>query len=88
MNDFPRADAFKTRHIAPLKTKVVYGVAITGRIAGDQAAIVGPDVDSAMRSARRQFGDHISADGAQETVLMSTVQFEELLRLAGITEAS
>jgi hypothetical protein len=88
MSEFPKAEAFKTRLIAQLGTKAICGVAITGVVNGDQVALVGPDLDSAMRSAQRQFDIAMRREGAQEVVLLSAAKFEELLRLAGITEAA
>ena len=46
--------------------------------------IVGPDLDVAMRQARRAGGDDFKEEGAQNVVLMHADKFYELLKLAGI----
>lgn len=82
--NYPKAAAFDSRRIPGLACRFITATAITGIVAGDQCAVVGPDIDSAMRSARNHFGPRISRDGAQSIVLIDAGKFHELLRMAGI----
>lgn len=88
MSDYFKATQFKSRIIAPLKTRAIYGAAVTaGYDDGMQVAFVAPTADEAVKAAQKGGCFGFKPEGAQDVVLLGASKFEELLRLAGIAEA-
>ena len=87
MNKFPRADAFRSIRIAPLKCKAVAGVVYVGELCLDQVALVGPDAATAYRAAVNYFGPQFKEEGAEEVVILRKDHFAKLLKLAGVESA-